>query len=224
MARFYRRRRFYRKKRFIPRAFKYYVNKSIHRNIENKFYTGSLVTVWSSVANAWIEQDLCYPAQGDGISARTGSSIKIRSIEIKGVIAQGSNESAVDDSYNIMRIVIARYNGGNLTTPLATAAASMNTPITNEFYTNGVMRQKYLDKYIPLNVQSTEQGEGDGYCPQVKSFKYYKKFKKPVTIRFGDSGTTNVTQRIMMACISDSAAIVNPGFVAGYWKVMFEDA
>lgn len=206
----------------VTPSVKKYVNKVVHSNIENKYFVTDMVTGYGSIPSAWVERDVCYPVQGDGISDRTGQQIKIRSIEIKGVIAQGSSESAVDDAYNVLRIVLALYNGQDFT-PLG-ALATMNQPITTEFNTAGQMRKKYMDKYIALNVVSTEQGEGDGYVPQVKSFKYYKKFKRPVTIRFGDSGTVNQQNRIVLSMLSDSAGVPNPGFVAGYMKVLFEDA
>lgn len=207
----------------LTKAVKTYVNKAIHANIENKYFNTDLASIWGSVATTWIERDVCYPTQGDDIVNKTGRELKIRSIEITGVLCQGSNQTALDDAYNVIRIVIGLYAGLSYQ-PLFDAGATIDQPITTNFNTKGQLIKKYLDQYICLNSNGVERAEGDGYVPMIKQFNYYKKFKTPVTIRFGDTGTVNQQRRIVFSMISDSGLPVNPGFIHGYMKVMFEDA
>lgn len=221
----FRKKRSYRRGRkfFVPRSVKRYVSKAIDRSIEDKIQYSSLVTDFSSVGNAWIERSMNQIQQGNEMWNRIGRSIKVKAIEMKGIIAQGSAESATDDAYNVMRVVIGLYNNKSLT-PLASGGATLDIPISQRLVSNGQLLRKYMDKYIPLEVSSTEQGEGDGYTPSLRSFKYYKRFKKPIYITYNGTQTTDANKYLMIAMLSDSAGIPNPGVINGWWKLTFEDA
>lgn len=207
----------------VPRPIKRYVKKEIHKNIENKYFTTDLFTEFGAVNNVWQESNVCEPAQGDEVNNRQGRQIKIRSLEIKGVLTQGSNESLIDDAYNCMRIVIALWTGDD-NAPLVGSSATINTPINKVLYTDGKLVRKYLDRYIALSVSSTEKGDGDGYAPKAYKFKYYKKFKTPITVNYGDSGITLPSKRLIVSMVSDSQAVVHPGFINGYILCTYEDA
>lgn len=193
--------------------------KAIHRNIENKVIWERLNIGWSSIGNIWSERTLV-PSQGTGISNRVGNEYRIKSIEINGVIAEGSSEVVTDDPWNVMRIVIGLWDGDNAA-PLS--GLNMNDVIRKTISPQGLMK-KYYDKYIPLQVVSTEKGEGDGYVPTLRKFKYFKLFKKPIVIKFGGSTATTANKQLVVSMISDSLAISHPGFVAGYWAISYEDA
>lgn len=207
----------------VSKPIKRYVNRVVRKNTELKGYGIELPSVFASVGTTWNEQVMLNPAQGTAEIQRVGRKIKIHSIEVKGVLAQGSNETALDDSYNVMRIVIGLFDGDE-TTPLATAGANMHAIIQKQYATRGALLRKFFDKYIVLNVQASEPGDGDGYAPQVKSFNYYKRFKKPITMTWGDDTVNYPDQKLMMCVLSDSNAVVNPGFIAGYWMVRYTDA
>lgn len=193
---------------------------AIHRNVENKFISGALTTSFASVNNTWDEQVLSTVAQGTDQDERIGNHIRLRSLEIKGVIAQGSADSSSDDPYNVMRIVIGLW--GSSTTPLGNVAWGINVPLRKNM-NPGELFKKYYDKYVALTVTSTEKGEGDGYTPGLKQFHYYKKFKN-VVINWGSSATTEPDKRMILSIVSDSAAVPNPGFINGYWVLTYEDA
>lgn len=193
----------------------------IHKNIENKYKSVLLPTTYGSVSNTWIETNMTNTTQGlDTVNNRIGRTINVLSLEIKGVVANGDNETAADDSFNVMRIVIGLFDG-RYTTPLASSSILISD-IIKVSTTRGLIR-KYYDKYVALNVASTEKGSGDGYAPQVKNFKYFKRFKN-LKITAHESGTSFYNKFINVAMISNSSAIVNPGFVAGYICMVYEDA
>lgn len=197
--------------------------KAIHKNIENKMNYDRMVGNFGSVGSTWLEQTTSAVAQGTGNNQRIGNQIRIRSIEINGVIAQGSQEFATDDPWNTMRIVLALWAGGTVSTPLGTAAFDMNTPLRRTNCPQGLMK-KYYDKYVPLTVVSTEKGGGDGYAPGLRKFKFFKIFKKGLLIDFGDATTTRPDKRLIISMISDSFVVTNPGFLQGFWAVSYEDA
>lgn len=199
------------------------VKRMLDANIEDKFTTNTLTSTWSSVAGAWVELNLCNPGEGDTGYTRTGRKIRIKSLEIKGVAVQGSSESLTDDAYNVMRVVIGWYTG-TTDTPLQTAGIGINGSFNNLNKGSAQLVRKYLDRYITLPVTSTEQGAGDGYAPGMKHFRYYKKFKQPLTIQYGDDTATYPSHRLIMSVISDSVAVPNPGLNYGYFIVRFEDA
>lgn len=202
------------------------VQKEIDNRIEDKVMWFKLPTEFPSIGT-WDEANIANPIQGDGGSERIGKKINVKSVEIKGTLAGGANESAVDDFYNTVRIIIGLWNCAN-NTPMATletaTAGMINSPVKKGVDDYALLEKKYLDKYIPFGVRTTEKGAGDGYTPDIKSFKYYKKFKKPIGIVWSDEGNTYPNHRLIMSCGSDSAAIPHPGFVAGYCIVHYEDA
>lgn len=206
-------------KRYVTKKQMY---KAIHNNIENKLTYGTMTTHFSSISNTWAEQALTIVSQGTSLNQRAGNKIRIKSVEIKGVLAQGSNESLLDDPWNVVRCVIGLWNCDNIT-PLSTGSWPMERILRNSFCPKGLIK-KYMDKYIPLQVTSTEKGGGDGYTPCVRTFKYFKAFKKGLLINFGDNSTNYPDRKIIVSMISDSGALVNPGFVTGYFGVTYEDS
>lgn len=215
------------RRNYVPRPVKTYIRRQFDKNIEDKINTLSLVSRWGSVSSTWNEYSFFQPAQGVANIDRVGSRIRMKSIQISGVIANGSTESALDDPYNIIRIVIAMWKGQSGVTPLLTAGVGLNTVISRELNTTAgsSLEWVFLDRYIPLTVTSTEKGGGDGYTPGLRTFKYYLKvpYSKSL-VQFGDTTVTYPDRRIIMHVISDSAATVNPGFVAGFVKWKWEDA
>lgn len=122
-----------------------------------------------------------------------------------------------------MRCIVALWSGSTVVTPLQSAAVQMDALIRKTVAPQGLLK-KYYDKYIPLQVTSTTQDAGQGYCPGLRKFKYFKLFKKGIVIDFGAATTLTPDKRLMIAMISDSFGVPNPGFVTGYWAVSYEDA
>jgi len=208
----------------VPASVKTYINNKLDKIMEDKFVNFSLTDVtygFPSVGNAWTERELNLVAAGTESNQRTGRRIKLKSLEIKGTLAAGASGNVLDDPYNNMRIVIGLYDES---TPLTTGSATMFLPIMRTLGTNGSLIKKYLDKFVALNVTSTEKGQGDGYAPQCKTFKFYKKWKKGIFIDYIGTDADDGTKFLYMSCISDSAAVPNPGFVTGYILLKYEDA
>lgn len=212
-----------KKKASVPPPVKAYVNKQISKNTENKFIYERMTVGFNSVSTAWSERQMNAITEGDDNMNRSGRQIKILSIEIRGVIATGTAESLADDPYNYMRVILGLYNGG-APTPLTSATLDIRDPCRVEQGTRGYMIKKYIDRYIPLEVTSTEKGDGDGYTPQLKVFKYYKRFKKGIYVSFGDNTVNYPNKMFILSMASDSTAVPNPGFITGYWLLTFEDA
>lgn len=210
-------------KKKVTKSVKNYVARKFDAMVEDKRISTALPYAFGSIGSTWNERTLFQVTQGVHNYERVGNRIRVKSIEIKGVISQASAESALDEPFNVIRIVLGHYRGSVLT-PLTAGGATLNTPITKHDNTGQTLIKKYMDKYIPLTVVSTEKGGGDGYTPSLKQVKYYKRFKKGKIIEFMDNTTGTYNGMMVLSMLSDSGAIPNVGFVAGYILVTFEDA
>lgn len=200
------------------------IDRKLDTNIEDKRLELSLVSNLGSVSSAWTELDpISSITQTVAEGGRVGRAIRVKSIEIKGVLANASSQIATDDGYNVMRLCICQWQTTQVS-PMAYASVGMNNKLDTVNMGRGQLEKVYLDRYIPLNVASTEKGAGDGYCPMTKLFTWYKRFKKPLLVKWSDDNATYPNHRIIISCLSDSSAITHPGFVAGYIYIRYEDA
>jgi hypothetical protein len=87
------------------------VRRAIASNIENKRAAYDLTQYFNSVPNAWAELNLTRITQGTDVFAHIGRRVNVRSIEIKGALAQGAAGGAFDDPYNCMRIILGLWTG-----------------------------------------------------------------------------------------------------------------
>lgn len=202
------------------------VKKEIDKSTEDKTWTLTLPSRFSSISSAWTEFSCFQPEQGLNVDDRVGNRIRLKSILLKGVIAQGSSQIITDDAYNVVRIVIAIWKGQAGITPLGTAGTTINQPVDHiSLATQGAGLEKVLyDQFVTLQVTGTEKGEGDGYTPQLKKWMFYHKWTKWNNINFGDNSVTYPDRRVVISMISDSAGSPNPGFIVGYMVFKWEDA
>jgi len=189
---------------------------------ESKIINRSLSTYFPSISTTWSELDITNIGQGTTVQTRIGSQVHITTIRITGVIAQGSSQTALDDPYNVVRIVVGLYTAGGLpSTPLLTAGATLNSPICSQSNTNGRLVRKFLDVYVPLHVVCVERDGGDGYVPSLKKFDYSVRVSFRQT--YGTDAATYPNHTVILSMISDSSAVPGPGFVAGRVETRFTD-
>jgi len=213
--------------RGVSRSVRRYVRNVLDRHVEDKFQSYNIAdagTAFGSVGNAWQEFSVGLPAQGLTGATRVGRRIRLKYLKLYGIICQGSSGALLDDAYNATRIVVALWSGTSGTTPLQTSAFPMGYPLMKmtSLPGNGLIR-KYLDRYIALNSNGTEKGQGDGYVPGIRTFKWFKRFTN-LYINFADDTYTYPDKRLQISMISDSSANPNPGFVTGHIVLCFEDA
>lgn len=215
----------YRKGNRVPRPVARYVRSQIDRHVEDKEFVLPL-TNYPSISTTWSEYSLFQPAQGTTVSTRIGNRIRMKSIQMYGVMAGGQSELLTDDPYNVVRIVIAMYKGMSGVTPLNSIGLDLNTPITRVSGSNlGSSIERVLyDRYVTFSVASTEKGGGDGYTPTLRTVRYYKRMYKNNIVSFGDNTITYPDRRIIWSVRTDSAANPSPGFIAGYIRIKWEDA
>lgn len=198
------------KKQEPTMAIKKYVNNAIYKNMEFKYSACVITSIFSSIPTTWVESDLTSVNQGDTGVTRDGSQIQVHAVQIDAVLSNGDNR-------NTIRVILALWDHTS-DSPLADNAAGIDSIIIKQNingYTDGMIR-KYVDQYITF----TEPYDGGD---DIKRFKYYKRFKKPLLIRFSTGGTTN-SKRLILSMISDSGAVPNPGVINGHAHILFTDA
>lgn len=226
-SRRYSRRRFYRRRPYVPRSVRSYVRRVVSSNVENKRSIFDLSTSYSSVPVSWNEVNLNRLPQGVDVFSRVGRRINVRSIEIKGVLCQGTAGSPADDPYNVVRVILGLYTGPHDVGPLfASSTLTVNSPVSTwdvgGSSSNQRMIRKYWDRYFSFSSPSPRNDSG--YVPATTPFRYFKRFVKPMFIQFGDGTANSADKWFWLSMVSDSATIPNPGVISGYCVLTFEDA
>lgn len=199
-----------------------YVKKMLASNVENKHNFNYLAIMLPSINNAWTEHVLTNISPGSSGNNRIGRRISVKYLELRGVLAGGDSSSPADDPFSVLRIVLGIWK--TQSTPLTTATVTMNMPIMKSMNGCQGLEKKLYDKFIPLNVASTESSGGDGYAPLIRTFNFKKYFKKPLVITFGDDTSNTSDHNIVLSCMSSSTLVPHPGFVNGYYMISWEDA
>jgi len=185
---------------------------------EQKIIVRSLPSIFPSISTTWVESELANIGQGTSLITRIGNQVRLIRGEIFGIICPGISGTAIDDSYNVLRIVIGVYRWSGVT-PLATGGASLNAPVATNYNTAGRLVRKLYDSYIPLSAATI--GISSGYAPRPRNFSL--RFPLKYTVVYGSSDATQANMILVMSCISDSTTSPNPGFVSGYTRVYYTD-
>lgn len=204
------------------RLVKQIVKKEIDSAIEDKFRVISLpASTWGSVSTSWAEGALEQIAQGTNQGQRIGNKIQIKSFEINGVLTGGQTvpHTNLDDEINRVRMVMGVYNGYQNVTPMTTSGITSNTPVDHT--TCRGLGYRFYDKW---HVLTSDNDLSVGWQVTSKPFRYVKRFKRPLTINYSDTGANTANKALVISMISDSTAVPNVGFTHGYLKVIYQDA
>jgi len=196
------------------------VSRALSKNIEHKLIWGELATTYGSVSTAWTESTIGNMPTGNTIATRVGRTVLIHSVYLKGVLHGAQSNLALDDSHNIVRLVLAVYQGAPGLANLTTGGASTSTPISTKYYSRQ-METKIWDHYYTLDSPGRDS---TGYLTQQKVVNLYHKFKTPLRVDYSDDTINTSNRSLGLSMISDSSAVPNPGFVQGYWTVNYTDA
>lgn len=218
------------RRRYTPRRRIYrrrsYGRRRMYRqpSAERKYYQVTLPPTFGSVSNAWVEYDMLGQiAQGlDAVGQRLGRSIKVHGVQIKGNIFGGATGAGgLDEFYNNIRLCLLKFSAAKTgaLTPLQTAGVQISSPLSHTV--NPGLDHIYRDKYIAL----TNQGFGAGLASAGhRAINWYVKFRKPIHVNFTGVGVNTNQIQLYLSMISDSGAIPNPGFSAGWLKVIYTDS
>ncbi len=182
------------------------------RVAEKKWNAVNLATAFSSVSTAVSTADLCQIAQGSEVNSRDGRFIRSLAIEWDGTLVGGAVNAVTDDAYNVVRIGIVKAAVG--TTLSGFSLFSIADPRAYA----GVI-EWVCDKRIALVVRGADS---TGYIPSPEVTKF--KVNVPDLLEYSGSASNTISGATYIAyCVSDSAAVANPGYVNGLVTLWFTD-
>lgn len=233
----YRRRKSFRRRRFrrrfsSRRGYKR-IRKTIRKTVINMAETHSanysLSTIFSPITTTWLDTIL-FPSQGGQSTQVVGRRYEIIGFKLFGTLAGGQTNTALDDKYNIVRMMAGIFDGDSvaftstqrwpvlsqgLTTPV-----SLRNPVYPADGSTQPMRRKVKDKVVNLVPYGRDS---TGYLPAIKNISFSHKFKKPIVVNYlNDGGTLRADKYLSIGMCSDSTGLPSPGFISGsliwYWK------
>jgi len=213
------------RRRGVRRAVKRYVARKIDRMVEDKFlYTAA--NTWNSVGTSWVEGFMPMPTLGTSQGQRIGRAIRIKRIYIEAVL-EGAAGSITAEPNNVLRLVIASWNGNGGNTPLYSDSVTMLHPIIkglNPSFSNWVNINADLIKlYRDRKLLFQSPGLATtNYIPSQKRIVFSLRFKKGKIVKF--DGVGNATWKLGVHMLSDSAVVPNPGTTIFYFYMVYEDA
>lgn len=152
----------------------------------------------------------------DMYQQRIGRKIRIKRIFFRGQFLGAQTNSVADDPYNTMRVVLFR----GLPATTLTGSLTVNNAIDRRFFP-GLLEVLY-DRTVTLNVHAKDS---TGYIAVAKDWEFALDCDIP--IEYGSAAAAApVNQEIVLQMVSDSAAVVNPGFSASstYGLIYIDDA
>lgn len=153
----------------------------------------------TSVTSAGAVYSLTSLSQGDSGFNRTGNQVGLLSISVRWVFRM-----ATSDVTNQCRVMIFQdRNPDGVTPPISALLQSVPLTIT---HTNPNNNQRF-NVLRDVTISLSDSGA------QSKQFQYYKRWKKPLTIKYPGAGTIPSTHGIFMLVASDSTAIPDPTIV-----------
>lgn len=191
---------------------------TVPRRCETKYVSIPLHTAFHSIGTAaGTSAPLNNVIQGtEYYGQRIGRNVLAKHLSIHGVLVGGQTNTNVDDSYNVVRMVVATYNSSiaapfnNLTLDLVLDDRDANF--------NGLIKVLY-DKFFIL---SSPGGDTVGYLPATKSINIDLPLDEEIQFNGTGANTTTPTN-IIIAMVTDSAAVPNPGFVSGTEILSYSD-
>jgi hypothetical protein len=183
---------------------------------EIKFWAANLTSTFTSVSTTPVGIDITnLIAQGLGVGQRIGCAIQPIAFSVRGTLLGGQANAVTDDTYNTVRILVMEIDS-NFATLVGITVQSVLEPRTF-----AGLRHVLLDRIITL---STPGRDSTGYLPAVKNISYDLNLRyKPQYTYTGAAGSTINPTSLVMAMVTDSAAVANPGFTGGQWVFRYTD-
>ena len=213
----YGRKRYYRRRSYRRRAKA--VKRIVRGMAESKSTGAALPTPFGTITSTWSEHILL-PAQGTQSLQRIGRQMEVTGIYLKGILAGGQSNTAADDKNNLVRIVIAVFQGS--TSAMGQAKWPVLTDATTPIWIGknaspqgaeiAYMKRKLFDRVYKLDSVGRDS---TGYLPARRMVSIKLRFKKPIIYYFGNEASASVDKYIAVGMMSDSAVVPSPGFTSG---------
>lgn len=224
MVRYKRRRRFrrrpVRRRRYRGgrRKLARIIQSTILRNAETKYMEDPMPSTFASIGNNWVELKVSNVGVGTAGNSSIGDQIRVKSFMFYGYIQSGAAGGITDDSYNFIRIVLALWDPWATDTPMQTSGSLLAHPAIRKDNDEHLLK-RYVDRTFIIRGSQDDTG----YIPGFKKVKYYKRWKGAGLLLRAGRLASFQRPKLILSMISDSAAVPNPGFVTGQWRIKYKD-
>lgn len=210
------------KKRYtkkVPKKVRTYVNKAIHRDVENKILAiGSQVV--NPVTSAIYQANLNGLLQGTNVTSRVGNKVTWMGIDIR-MLAFPNATVSTPARLRVILVWNRQTNGALLPAPSLLQDSSAQVNIISPF--NYVTRSRYkviYDKVFVLHYGGDQTDSRDARMINIK-----KKFKaKPSTEYIGTGNSISDIAKNSLELFIMSDVATNPPYVNYTGRCLFEDA
>lgn len=139
----------------------------------------------------------------DIVNQRVGRSIRVKRLCFRGQLLGGQTNSAADDPYNTVRLVVCRGTPG-----FSISALTVSAAIDSRVAPNAGLLEVLYDKTVVLNVNAKDS---TGYIAVAKEWEFVVRCN--ILIEYGATAAgVPLNNELVIFAASDSVAVVNPGF------------
>lgn len=174
-------------------------------------FTALLTASHSSVSSSGVVTDLCgVITGGTNLDQRLGRAIHILRFTLQGTLVVGAVGGATDDPYNTLRVVVSSVYQPGVSVGIDTIIQANQTA--------GVERMYYDRAFVVNSLGNTTTG----YVPGARRVELTVPINRTFFYNASSGAGNPVT--LQLNVVSDSAAVVNPGFTSGRYAIYFVDA
>lgn len=151
----------------------------------------------------------------DMFGNRVGRRIRVTKVRFRGQLLGAQTNSVADDPYNTVRVTLIRCLPGTMF-----SSYTVDNALDLRFSTSAGLLEVLYDRTVVLNVNAKDSV---GYIAAAKEWEFCVDCN--VIIDYGGTGAAApINQELVLYAVSDSGAVVNPGFAAATtWAVEYID-
>lgn len=183
--------------------------------VVKKFKSTDLNTIFGSISDSWIIQDLVTITNTTDVSGRWTRKIKLLRFQLQGLLVGGQSNLATDDAYNGVRLVLFEGAPGLATVDFA----GFDQNVHLQPGISGITRV-LMDRMIALRVSAPDSV---GYVPACTTVSFSRGVNTVCIFDASGLITPAAGSSLYLTMISDSAAVSNPGFTIGHVTLTFVD-
>jgi len=197
----------YRRRR--KKTVKQEVQQIIHNRGEYKYYDRGFF--YNPVSTGATVTHLTYVAAGSTVSNREGNRVEMQSIQLRGSIVTAATEPN-DTVLRFVLFVIKDTHQEDIETNASATMAKVFTADSLITLRNPVYMSDYRIIFDKTIIIPATNPSATGLA-STRIFKYYKRFKKPIEVRYISNATTYEylsNNHMYLACITNQPADHEP--------------
>ncbi len=168
-------------------------------------YKNYPLDAFTSLTTTWTVGDCASIANGTGISDRIARRVRPGVGHLRATLCGGQTNAITDDAYNTVRIVVVEASDTLVAGDWS--SVTIDTPAVVGVWPK--VRRFLFEKFVSISSYGLDS---TGYIARIARLDY--DFPIGGELEWDSTGgTDHAASTLYVACISDSGAVTNPGFV-----------